>query len=375
MDGAQTSTAAAAAVDIVPQAPLTGATTWIGRGPKPYEPSWLDRLFDWLTAVPGPTWLAYVVLLVPGIALGNSALWLSGLSPVGELDGTQVLWGLLGVAILAAMHHLRNVAGEAFDAFRPALGDAPVDADRARYELTLIPARPALALTAFTFAITPLYWMADPVATDVVGLSGIGFVPRLIAEGGTSAIVLVILYQAVRQMRQVNRLHEQARLVDPFRPAPLYAFARLTARVGIVLIAFNTVGMGIALSSAPWTETAVQVYAPWLAAFIGGAIVVFVVPLLGMHRRLEGTKGRAEGAAGDRLRGLLGELDVAIDARDTARVEGLDKTIMALRRETEILAKLPTWPWSLGTIRGFASALLVPILLFLVQRYLNQLLG
>ncbi len=36
------------------------------------------------------------------------------------------------------------------------------------------------------------------------------------------------------------------------------------------------------------------------------------------------------------------------------------------------VAKLPTWPWSAGTLRGFASALLLPIAVFLVQRFFRE---
>jgi hypothetical protein len=42
--------------------------------------------------------------------------------------------------------------------------------------------------------------------------------------------------------------------------------------------------------------------------------------------------------------------------------------------EREILGKLPTWPWSAGTIRGFGSALLLPITVFLLQRILLEVL-
>ena len=63
------------------------------------------------------------------------------------------------------------------------------------------------------------------------------------------------------------------------------------------------------------------------------------------------------------------------DCRATDRVDALDRTISALRHERELLAKLPTWPWSAGTIRGFGSALLLPIAVFLVQRFLTQALG
>jgi hypothetical protein len=341
---------------------------------RPYAPSWLDRLFDWLARLPGPTWLAYLGLVIPSTVLSTSALWLSGLIPVGTLDPTQAFWGVMTVAILGATHHLRNVAGSAFDAFRPALGDGELDVKRQRYELTVMPARPVLALTVFSIVVTPLYYVSDPEGAQVVGLTAIGFVPRIISEGLTSVVVLAILLQATRQIRRVARLHEAARNVDPFRPMPLYAFSRLTAQTAIVLILFNVVGLA-ANTTAVTGEAFFTLYLPWLVACFGGAILIFLLPLRGMHRRLEEIKDGHEAAAGGRLSALLAELNQAIDARDSERVKALDGSISALRHERELLAKLPTWPWSTGTIRGFGSALFLPIALFLVQRYLNQLLG
>ncbi len=345
-----------------------------GERVAPYAPSWLDRLYDWLVALPGPTWLAYVVLGTLSVLVANSALWLSGLRPYGDFEPAQVGWGAATVLLLAASHRLKLVAGAAFDVFRPALGTGVPDADQARYELTVMPGRPILLLTLFSMVITPAYYLVDPVASQVVGLTPLGLAPRIISEGATSAILLGILYQAVRQMRIVGRLHDAADRIDPFRPGPLYAFSRLTAQVGLVLIGFNA--LGVVLNPAMFASaSAMAVFLPWLAGFTFFAIAVFVVPLRGMHRRLDAEKERVTGAADGRMRDLLGELNEAIDARSTDRVEALDRTISALRHEREILAKLPTWPWSGGTIRGFGSALLLPIALFLVQRYLGEFLG
>ena len=341
---------------------------------RPYAPSWLDLLFDWLARLPGPTWLAYLVLVVPSVLLSTSALWLSGLLPVGSLDQTPVFWGVMTVAILGAMHHLRNVAGSAFDDFRPALGAGVTDAETERYEMTVMPARSVLALTVFSFAFTPLYYASDPVGAQVVGLTGIGFVPRILSEGLVSVVVLAILLQAFRQIRRVARLHEVARNVDPFRPMPLYAFSRLTAQTAIVLILFNVVGLA-ANTPAVSGPAFLTLYLPWLVACFGGAILIFAIPLRGMHRRLEKIRDGFQAAAGGRLSALLTELNEAIDARDAERVKALDGSISALRHERELLARLPTWPWSTGTIRGFGSALLLPMLLFLIQRVLGQVLG
>jgi hypothetical protein len=340
----------------------------------PYPPSLLDRLYDWLVALPGPTWLAYLVLAILSIVVANSAIWLSGLRAVGDIEPAQVGWGIATIGLLAGSHRLKVVAGAAFDDFRPALGSGVSDPGRARHELTVMPARPIMVITVFSFVITPLYYVADPVASQVIGLTPLGFIPRIISEGATSVILLAVLYQAVRQMRIVSRLHESADQIDPFRPAPLYAFSRLTAQIGLLLIGFNA--LGIVLNPAMFeTSTGVLFFAPWLAAFTLFSIAVFVIPLSGMHRRLDTEKNRITGAADGRMRDLLAELNEAIDARATERVDGLDRTISALRHEREILAKLPTWPWSTGTIRGFASALFLPIGLFLIQRYLGALLG
>lgn len=340
---------------------------------RPYAPSWLDILYDWIERLPGPSILTYVAMIVPSIALTNSALWLSDLLPLGKIEPVQAAWAVATVAILAAPHRLRQIAGAAFDTFRPALGTGVSDPERARYELTVMPARWILGLTGFSFVITPLYYVADPVASGIVGHTPIGLVPRLVSEALTSTILLAILYQAVRQIRTVSRLHEAAEGVDPFRPSPLYAFSRLTAQVGFVLIGFNS--LGLVLNPVMFDSAAgLALYLPWLLAFTLVAVVVFVFPLLGMHRRLGAVKDRLQEAADGRMRDLIGELNEAIDARATDRVEALDRTISALRHERELLARLPTWPWSGGTIRGFGSALLLPLAVFLLQRLLAPLL-
>lgn len=341
---------------------------------RPYAASWLDRLYDWLVSLPGPTWLAYVVLIAASVVLANSANWLSGLRPLGELDPTPVFWGTATIGLLAASHRLKIIAAEAFDTFRPALGTGIADPDRARYELTVMPARPILLLTLFSLVLTPAYYAADPVASQVVGLTPIGLVPRAISEIVLSAILLGILFQAIRQMRIVSRLHAAADHVDPFRPAPLYAFSRLTSAAGIVLIGFNTMG-ALANPAIFESANAFTLYVPWLGVFTLVAVAVFVVPLLGMHRRLVGEKERHQVEADERLKSILGELNRDVDALDLARADALQKTMASLLQQRDVLARLPTWPWSGGTIRAFGSALLLPITVFLLQRLLLEVLA
>ena len=40
----------------------TTATRELMADERPYRPSWVNVLLDWIERLPGPTWLAYVVL-------------------------------------------------------------------------------------------------------------------------------------------------------------------------------------------------------------------------------------------------------------------------------------------------------------------------
>ena len=115
-------------------------------------------------------------------------------------------------------------------------------------------------------------------------------------------------------------------------------------------------------------------WAPYLVVPPIIAAIAFVVPLYGMHDRLVAEKGRLQGSAEQRLKRLLAEINEAVDSGDMSRVDGLNKAFATMLQQREVLAKLPTWPWSAGTFRGFVTTILLPIAIFLVQRFLAQVL-
>jgi hypothetical protein len=104
------------------------------------------------------------------------------------------------------------------------------------------------------------------------------------------------------------------------------------------------------------------------------AIVAFVAPLTGAHARLEAQKDLLQDATEQRIRGLLEDLHSDVDARDLAQVDAYNKALTTLLVERDMLAKLPTWPWSLRTIRTFLSTILLPMTVFLLQQAISRLL-
>jgi hypothetical protein len=195
-------------------------------------------------------------------------------------------------------------------------------------------------------------------------------VTRGVYEAFFTAIVLVLICQAVRQLRLVGRILDRVTRIDLFHPRPLYAFSRLTGGIGIALILVVVLGFVLAPSS---TQAANLYYALWYVGFVGSGVVVFVVPLLGLHGRLVDEKERLQAESDDRLKGVLAELNRDVDSLDLGRADALNKTLGSVLQQREVLARLPTWPWSTTTLRAFVSAILLPLALFLVQRVLGQL--
>lgn len=344
-----------------------------GRAPEaamPYRVGWMDVAFAWIRARPWPRSVSYLVLAAIGVVLSNAQNWLSGGRI--ELTVTQTAWGVLSVGIFVAVDLLNQVAGEAFDTFEPALGEGPVDRRRARYELTTYPRRASLVILAISFPFTALYYVVDPVASQISGLSPIALVGRGLFEGTFTAILLTLIAHAIRQLRIVGRLHAVAEHIDPFNAAPLYAFSRLTSLTGGALIA--VIALGVLLNPASLQgEAFLYIWLPWLVGFPAVALFVFVAPLRGMHRRLVEMKGDLQEACEERIKAILGALHADVDALDLSRADGLQKSLASLLQERDILARLPTWPWSAGTLRGFLSALFLPVVVFLIQRLLGQI--
>ncbi len=102
------------------------------------------------------------------------------------------------------------------------------------------------------------------------------------------------------------------------------------------------------------------------------AVAAFVWPLWGIHNRMAGEKGRLQTEANTRLEGAIAELHRRIDAVQLSGMGDLNRAMSSLVIERDAIAKIPVWPWTPGTLRGFLSALLIPLALFVIQRVLDR---
>ena len=104
------------------------------------------------------------------------------------------------------------------------------------------------------------------------------------------------------------------------------------------------------------------------------AVIVFTAPLLGMRNRLDAEKERLLSAADERIQLTISRIHARVDADQHGVIGDLQATLSALIEERKFIQAISTLPWEPGTLRGFASTVMLPILLWLVTRLLERLI-
>jgi len=334
----------------------------------PGSRSWFDAALGWLVGLPGPTWLAYLGFTLLALAWTTAVGWLAHYVPAGSVTATQSSYAFFLVAPFAFAHVLNRAAARALDRFAPAVDASPVDLAGWRRDLTTIPPRIALLFLVIGAGMDLMSWLSDPVAAQTAGAPIEGLVLRAAGEFVLAGAWAVVIVHIVRQLRLVSRLHERAVQIDLFRPAPLHAFSQLTVRTGIGL----ALVAGYAIVTSPPELLLTPVSVVFVSFLIVTAAAAFALPLRGIQRRLAAEKERLLDGVNARLETAMGRLDAAVDAGELATMDGHQKALAALTQQRDFIARLRTWPWDPSTFRAFASAIALPIGLWLVTRILER---
>jgi hypothetical protein len=341
---------------------------------QPYSPSWIDRITDWVGALPGPAWLFYVGLGLTLYLIEVAIQWSNG--ERGQLHPyLVVLVGFIPYA-LALIHYLDRRAETALDQFRPALNCSDAEYVELRYRLTTLPARPVLLITliGLVFGILILFTVTLSILnfyqTLYVSDSPLSVVFNQILGFSASILFWVVGYHTWHQLHLTSEIYKQYTHVDLFDLGPLYAFSSLSAytTIGILPLAYTWAIFLPELLNDP------SIFRIALACTVLAA-VIFIRPLTGIHGLLAQEKGRLLGENGQRLKTSIAELHRRVDSGDITDMDNLNKTMANLELEQAALNRVSTWPWQPDTPRWVLAALLFPLLVWIIQWILERVLS
>jgi hypothetical protein len=183
-------------------------------------------------------------------------------------------------------------------------------------------------------------------------------------------VVSALVYHTIHQLQAINQIYVNHTRINLYRTSPLYAFSRVTAltAVGLIVPTYFWLAINPSLLLNP---IALTITLP----ISGLALIVFIWPLLGIHRLLVEEKTRLRGEAALRFEAAIAELHQCVDSGNLEGMDDLNKAIDSLEIERKALQEIPTWPWQPETVRLLVTALALPLGLWIIQFILQRLLA
>jgi hypothetical protein len=193
-----------------------------------------------------------------------------------------------------------------------------------------------------------------------------GFFSSCVVFAGTWTLI----YHSIHQLRVIGRVHRYVESIDLLNLERLHGFASVTAATGVALLALGYVGVFVSPDALANPQVAA-----WAALTTAAAAACFVVPLSGIHRLIAAERTRRLEAVSRLLGRAFGDLHGRAEQRDLSDASAVNDQISSLIGERDVLTRVSTWPWSSETLRGFATAIVLPVVLWLIYRVLSQQLA
>ena len=331
----------------------------------------VDRLIDFIARLPAPYWITYLILFILQSLLSHILSWIDGWIPPYTFNALNIIYPLWFWGPLAIMTYLDSVSLSAVSSFKPLLNGSDEDLQQLKNEFSTMPSRPLLINSIVWLIIyAALNYFARQVFFMEYGLGSLAIVVSLIMGLPAFVIGSSIYYHSIRQLRLIHQTVKKVEHFNLFNLEPVYAFSLVTAKTGIAWI----IMLSLTLLFFP-LQLATMLTLTMYAMQVILALAAFVLPVWIVHQRLDKEKRRLLAELNQRVELTLKKLHSSLDENKLEEVAQINELIIGFNAEREILNKIPTWPWRPGVFTGFISAIILPIVLFLLQFYIGTWLG
>jgi hypothetical protein len=344
---------------------------------RPYPPSWVDRLTAWIEALPIPIWAFYLILyLIAALSL-HLADWLNGVLPWGSFSFIPFYSAIWLPLVLFVIHNTDRLAEEAINRFTALARNHAKELEKLRYQITTMPARTVFLISAIFIPLLAVGAIQDPELIFITLPAG-RIHPLAWPLAGFFGVVSysvapVMIYHAIRQLNLVTKAYKLVDEVNLFHQQPLYAFSGLTMRTALYLVLQVYITYAGEVIYDPSTAEDV-INLALSVVIIPASIAIVLIPLWGIHQRLDDAKARVLEDNSMQISSTRTNLYKAIDKKSYPDVQGLDSAMGSLYKERDMLKTIPTWPWASGAFRNFLSAILLPMVLWVLQTLVGRYL-
>ena len=337
---------------------------------RTFKPSWLDRLTQWIKALPGPSWVAYLILFLIIGSIAHLSNYLSDIQPWFSFDIYLFLYQLWTIEILLFHEFLNKDARNALARFRPLLDASDDEYAAIEYRFTNLPARSVIYLTLIGAPLGMYFAYITEIALRGALVPSWSMAFGFIDFAFQISLALIFSYRIIRQMRMVSRYYETASNIDLYDLEPVYALSSHTAKTGLIFLLIVYSNLVVSPDTMQVSAAAIM-----LVILTIIATAAFFLPLRGINKRLVDEKKGMLREIHQRIKTGFGKIERRFDEDTLGEISALKTAISALESQKAYVEKIPTWPWQPSTLRGFLTAVLLPIGIWGIQQVLDRLLN
>ncbi|MQC26412.1 MAG: hypothetical protein DWG76_03055 [Chloroflexi bacterium] len=331
-------------------------------------PAWLYAVLAWLKGTPLGGGVFAAIVFVLGIFFIHWPLWQTNQISGYGIDPTLIFpatWFPMGLLFWLWQDGL---AERVLRDFGNGVGKSERQIRAIYNEFVSIPNSTALILSGVGLVMGGFY---SATQASQLGVSGIVFIllSSIVPTLG-STLELLGIWRWVKQLIQINKLYKEIEQINLFNLWPVYALSRYGYTLALLAISFTIfIDVVIRLDGG----NGLPFYNIIYTVFFG--LLVFIVPLLGINRRLQREKRRDLQRLGIELKSLYDETEIAVRERTLEKVNVLHSAANSLKTQMESIQKVATWPWTPGSLRNLLLPILIPLFIAILQRYVLTWLG
>jgi len=338
---------------------------------RPYPPGWVDRLDGWVGRLPLPGFVFYLGVYIFLTLFVQIMGWFAGLVPFGEIRQQEFLYQIFAFEVFYYMYLAPGFAMDAMRNFRPLLKVSEKEFLKLKYSLAVLPTGWTTALTLSAIIASFIFAYVSPALfgqSIEITLSYLVVQTLSWCFGVLAAVLLV--YRLIHQMRRVNEIYALVANIDLYNLGPIYSLSSFMAKASFMLLILVYSGL---LSDPSNLEITEFVQGSLLLSIV--ALAGFVLPLLGINRRLVAVKAQKMQESGREVRAAFERLSGEQGNKKLERVGNTRQLIDAVIRKREYIQSISTWPWQSATLRNLLAGVFLPVMIWIIQQGLNRFIN
>jgi hypothetical protein len=334
-----------------------------------FTPRWLYRFLAFIERLPIPSWQLALLYIIANAIILNLIGWNQGAWPTGSFDTFFSIVGLFQVSFVATWLFLTRRARSAIQDFFKNRKESSARIDallsdfvsvRPPWDLVFFLFGALFGALGYFFALLPLFPLAGQVAPGWI----------LVSSALTGGITFLSNARFVRQSVLAQRLYRELD-VDLFNPTPVYALSRYAAAYIVTFFFVSYLIQSLVLPGLLLTPYFIAVQA---VAYII-LVAFFFAQIFGVNQRMRRAKEQVLTQLSKDVEKVHNDVHKAVQRKAYNAVGKMQATVSTLRSEQEFIQRIPTWPWQPETLRNLLAPLLLPVIVYLVQRFAESIFG